>query len=90
MVKLTLQVGDQPVAIHEDCVLACPKGPTQESATCEANKCCPLPNGNVKDPAAAKSTNNTPIAERRTSSFVMDKNVRQYFRPFFEYDTKFI
>ena len=71
------QVGDEPVAIHEDCVLACPKGPTQESSACAANMCCPLPNGNGngKDPTA-KSTHNTPIAERRTSSFVMDKNVR--------------
>ena len=73
------QIGGEQ-AVHDHCVLACPKGPTQESSACEASKCCPLPNGNANGNGngkeSAKSLHNTPDLERRANGFVMAKNVR--------------
>jgi hypothetical protein len=66
------RLGEDLTVVHDDCVLACPKGPAKDNSTCEANKCCPLPNG--------KSTHNTPVVERRSSSFVLDKTVRNILR----------
>ena len=77
-----IDYGQIGAVIHDDCVLVCPKGPTQESSICDASKCCPINigngngngNGNGKGDSA-RSTHNTPVAERRSNSFVMDNNV---------------
>jgi len=57
---------------NDDCVLSCPKGPSQESSACEASKCCPIPNGKE----GSRSSTNTPTIGRRANSFVMDKESR--------------
>jgi hypothetical protein len=47
------------MSASEDCAIACPRDPTQEEPSCQANKCCP----------PQKSSQNTPVTERRANGF---------------------
>ena len=60
-----------PLWSSQDCAIGCPKDPgTQDQPSCQANKCCP--------PPSSKSTQNTPVTERRTNTEFGNGEVRTY------------
>ncbi|XP_059080121.1 uncharacterized protein LOC131878217 [Tigriopus californicus] len=56
----------QDYILSEDCALSCPKAPTANQPACNASKCCP----------PSKSSQNTPVLDRRPASFVAKERTR--------------
>ena len=54
---------DSIFLLTQDCAISCPKDPeTQEEPSCQASKCCPP---TTTTASTSKSTQNTPLTDRR-------------------------